>query len=180
MLVKERALPMPFVHPPRCATDKDVEGRGGWERGMNDSEDVYAAPKARLEERVGHSEPLRRLLRFGVVGWWITLPLGMAIDFLAEELLPEDLAGFNDAALDGLEQGTPPPAPVTGSAYGADLPQLPQTWADAIDAFDRSPEIQRIFAPELRDTFLATKRQELRYMAELSPEEQQELYLDTV
>lgn len=90
------------------------------------------------------------------------------------------LAAVLGAALDGIEQGKPPAAPVTGSAYNADLPQLPLTWADAIAAFDQSPEIARIFAPELRETFLATKRQELKYMAELSREEQQELYLDTV
>ncbi|OAN68901.1 glutamine synthetase [Jannaschia sp. EhC01] len=90
------------------------------------------------------------------------------------------LAAVLGAALDGIEQGKPPAPAVTGSAYTADLPQLPLTWADAIKAFDTSDEIKRIFAPELRETFLATKRQELRYMAELSPEEQQELYLDTV
>ncbi|WP_044006408.1 glutamine synthetase family protein [Jannaschia sp. CCS1] len=90
------------------------------------------------------------------------------------------LAAVLGAALDGIEQGTTPPPAITGSAYGADLPQLPQTWSDALAAFDESPEIKRIFASELRETFLATKRQELRYMADLSPEEQQELYLDTV
>ncbi len=90
------------------------------------------------------------------------------------------LAAILGAALDGIEQGQMPPAPVTGSAYGMDLPQLPRTWADAIAAFDASPEIARIFTPELRANFLATKRQELHYMADLTPEEQQDLYLDTV
>ncbi len=90
------------------------------------------------------------------------------------------LAAVLGAALDGIEQAKAPPAPITGSAYAQDLPTLPTTWADAIKAFDQSPEIARIFTPDLRANFLATKRQEMRYMADLSPEEQQELYLDTV
>ncbi|MBF9044629.1 glutamine synthetase [Rhodobacterales bacterium HKCCE4037] len=90
------------------------------------------------------------------------------------------LAAVLGAALDGIERGEEPPAPVIGSAYAQDLPLLPTTWETAIEAFDKSPEIARIFTEELRTNFLATKRQEVHYMAELSPEEQQELYLDTV
>ncbi|MEX3016318.1 glutamine synthetase family protein [Gymnodinialimonas hymeniacidonis] len=90
------------------------------------------------------------------------------------------LAAVLGAALDGIERAEEPPAAITGSAYAQDLPLLPTTWTDAIDAFGKSPEIARIFTEELRANFLATKRQELHYMAELSPEEQQELYLDTV
>jgi glutamine synthetase len=41
-------------------------------------------------------------------------------------------------------------------------------------------EIRRIFPPDLIDNMLATKRQELHYMAELSEDERRELYLDTV
>jgi len=39
---------------------------------------------------------------------------------------------------------------------------------------------KRIFPAELIENFVMTKRQELHYMAELSPEEQTEIYLDTV
>jgi glutamine synthetase len=84
------------------------------------------------------------------------------------------------AALNGLEDETDPPPPVSGNAYTQNLPQLPATWETAITAFARSPEIERIFAPTLRENLLATKRQELRYMAELSDEERTELYLDVV
>jgi len=90
------------------------------------------------------------------------------------------LAVILGAALNGIEDAKAPPPPITGNAYDQDLAQLPATWADAIDAFATSPEIKRIFAPTLIENLLATKRQELHYMAELSPEEQQELYLDTV
>jgi glutamine synthetase len=90
------------------------------------------------------------------------------------------LAAILGAALNGIEDAKAPPPPITGNAYAHDLAQLPRTWDAAIAAFADSPEIKRIFAPTLIDNLLATKRQELHYMAELSPEEQQELYLDTV
>jgi glutamine synthetase len=90
------------------------------------------------------------------------------------------LAAILGAALNGIEDAEEPPEPITGNAYSHDLEQLPTTWQAAIDAFEQSPEIARIFAPELIANFLATKRQELHYMAELSPQEQTDLYLDTV
>ena len=40
--------------------------------------------------------------------------------------------------------------------------------------------MRRIFPEELIRNLVMTKRQELRYMEELSPEEQTEIYLDTV
>ena len=90
------------------------------------------------------------------------------------------VAAILGAALNGIEDGVEPPPAITGNAYRQDLPQLPATWAGAIKAFETSPEIARIFPPQLVANMLATKRQELRYMEELGPEEQTELYLDTV
>ena len=90
------------------------------------------------------------------------------------------MAGVLGSALIGIEDALVPPAPVTGNAYQLDLPQLPLTWQDAIDTFENSPEMARIFAPELIDNLVRTKRQEIRYMAELSDEEVLDLYLDTV
>ena len=49
-----------------------------------------------------------------------------------------------------------------------------------MDAFEKSEIMPRILPPGLIRYFLATKRQELQYMAELSPAEQAEIYLDTV
>ncbi|MDV7270238.1 glutamine synthetase family protein [Thioclava sp. A2] len=84
------------------------------------------------------------------------------------------------AALIGLEDQTPAPAPFHGNAYQQNLPQLPANWGDAIEAFANCEITKRIFPEELIRTFLMTKRQELHYMAELSEAEQVELYLDTV
>ena len=69
---------------------------------------------------------------------------------------------------------------MTGNAYDQPLDRLPQSWSAAIDTFADSAPIKRVFAPTLIGNLLATKRQELRYMAELTDEEQTELYLDTV
>lgn len=91
------------------------------------------------------------------------------------------LAAILGAALAGIEDAATPPPPVSGNAYAmADLPQVPATWDAAIDAFEHSALIARIFPPELVRNYLLTKKQERHYIAELSPEERVELYLDTV
>ena len=90
------------------------------------------------------------------------------------------LTAILGAALNGIEDAQLPPAPITGNAYEADLPQIPTQWSDAIDAFEAGDLIKRIFAPELIRNLVLTKRQELHYMAELSASEQVEIYLDTV
>ncbi|GAB4273770.1 MAG: glutamine synthetase family protein [Pararhodobacter sp.] len=90
------------------------------------------------------------------------------------------MAGVLGSALIGIEDKLVPPPPVTGNAYDLDLPQLPTTWAEAVDAFATSEDMARIFAPQLIDNLVRTKRQEIRYMEELSPEETLDLYLDTV
>ncbi|MTJ05816.1 MAG: glutamine synthetase [Sediminimonas qiaohouensis] len=90
------------------------------------------------------------------------------------------LAAILGAALNGIEDAAEPPAPISGNAYALDLPHIPDTWAGAIDAFENSDIIKRIFAPEMIRNLVLTKRQELHYMGELTPTEQAEIYLDTV
>ncbi|WP_299777740.1 glutamine synthetase family protein [uncultured Roseobacter sp.] len=90
------------------------------------------------------------------------------------------LAAVLGAALNGIEDAQDPPDPITGNAYAADLPQIPADWRSAIDAFEASPQMKRIFAPDLIRNYVLTKRQELHYMQELSPAEQVTIYLDTV
>ena len=90
------------------------------------------------------------------------------------------IAAVLGAALNGLEDRAACPEPFEGNAYDQNLPQLPGTWAEAIDIFEQSPEIARIFPAHLIENYVMTKRQELHYMAELSDEETIELYLDTV
>ncbi|MCV3270418.1 glutamine synthetase family protein [Roseobacter sinensis] len=90
------------------------------------------------------------------------------------------LAAVLGAAIAGIEDAAEPPAPITGNAYDLDLPQIPRDWKSAIDAFEQSPQVARIFAPDLIRNLVLTKRQELHYMQELSPAEQVTIYLDTV
>ena len=90
------------------------------------------------------------------------------------------LAGVLGAALVGIEDALAPPDPITGNAYALDLPQMPLDWANAIDAFESDPMIARIFPEGLVRNLVLTKRQELRDLEDLSPEERVELYLDTV
>lgn len=90
------------------------------------------------------------------------------------------IAAVLGAAMNGIEDGLDPAAPITGNAYAQDLPSVPMTWETAIDAFESDAQTARIFAPELIRNFVMTKRQEARFMAELSLEEQTEIYLDTV
>lgn len=91
------------------------------------------------------------------------------------------LAAILGAALSGIEDGKMPPPPVSGNAYAMPgLPQVPRTWAEAIDDFESSAAMARIFPHELIRNLVLTKRQELHYLAELSPEQRVELYLDTV
>jgi glutamine synthetase len=91
------------------------------------------------------------------------------------------LAVILGAALNGIEDGAEPQEPITGNAYGnRSLAQIPTNWADAIEAFEASTIIPRIFSKDLIRNLVMTKRQELHYIAELSASEQLELYLDTV
>ena len=90
------------------------------------------------------------------------------------------IAAALGSALIGIEDQLEPGPPVEGNAYEQDLPQLPGTWAEAIEAFDASPIARRIFDAQLVDNFVMTKRQELKYFTPLTPEEQLDLYLDTV
>jgi len=90
------------------------------------------------------------------------------------------LAAILGAALTGLEDAVEPPPPVTGNAYALDLPQIPDSWEAAIEAFEHSDILYRFLPKELIRNMVQTKRQELHYLAELTPEERVELYLDTV
>lgn len=84
------------------------------------------------------------------------------------------------AMLIGIEDRITPPAPVTGDAYALDLPQIPGTWAAAVDRFAQSTLMPRIFDPALIDNMVRTKRQEMAGLAGLSPQQVLELYLEAV
>ncbi|NNF24024.1 MAG: glutamine synthetase [Rhodobacteraceae bacterium] len=90
------------------------------------------------------------------------------------------LAAMLGAALIGLEDKLQAPEPITGNAYSQDLQQIPKTWEDAIETFERDPFIARIFAKALIRNYVLTKRQEAAFFGDLTSTERLRLYLDTV
>ena len=90
------------------------------------------------------------------------------------------LAAVLGSALVGIEDAMQPPAPITGNAYEQELPQVPDTWEAAINAFEQSPLARRIFDPQLVDNLVRTKRQEMFHMNLMTHEEQLDHYLDLV
>ena len=64
-------------------------------------------------------------------------------------------------AMRGLQAQAEPPAPFTGSSYGQDLPSLPDSWTQALAAFEASPFIEETFGPAFVRAFAAAKRQEI-------------------
>ena len=90
------------------------------------------------------------------------------------------MAAVLGAAYVGIEDAMVPPPPISGNAYDQDMPQIPDTWEEAIDRFEQSEIVRRIFSETLIENLVMTKRQEAHYLKELSPEQRLELYLDTV
>lgn len=72
------------------------------------------------------------------------------------------LAGVLGGMLEGLENAKLPPPPVEGNAYKVALPQLSDDMDDAIEDFEQSDFISRLFGPELQKIFAEIKREELK------------------
>src|SRR6056297_1445439 len=89
-------------------------------------------------------------------------------------------AAILGAAITGIEDGMTPPAPITGNAYEADLPQLAADWGAAIDLFEADPLIARIFPAELIRNLVMTKRQEHAHISRIDAEDHWKTYLETV
>lgn len=84
------------------------------------------------------------------------------------------LAVVLGAVLEGIEKGLAPPAP------GQTAEELPIDWKEAIDAFETSQGMGRIFAPILRENFLGMKKQELQVFSQQIGPFEHETYLETV
>lgn len=88
------------------------------------------------------------------------------------------LAAILGAALDGMERRIEPAPPMVTSGQGGAT--LPIDWKAAIEAFQESEGIGRIFAPILRDTFVGMKKQELQVFSKQISSFEHETYLETV
>jgi glutamine synthetase len=89
-------------------------------------------------------------------------------------------AAILGAAILGVEDRIDPPAPITGNAYEADLPQLAAEWGIAIDRFESDALIARIFPADLIRNMVMTKRQEHAHMAAIPASDHWKTYLETV
>ncbi len=90
------------------------------------------------------------------------------------------LSSILGGALLGIERKLTPPPPIDGNAYDADLPALPQDWANAIEAFRNGPNVTEIFSPTLKDMFADCKAQELRRFRRTVTEFEYQSYLEVV
>jgi len=90
------------------------------------------------------------------------------------------LTAILGSMLIGIEEKLTPPIPAIGNAYDQDFDQVHSDWGTAIDAFEQSGTVAKIFDPKLISYFSATKRQELRRMTSLSEQDQLRSYLDRV
>jgi glutamine synthetase len=89
-------------------------------------------------------------------------------------------AAILGAAITGIDDAMTPPAPITGNAYEADLPQLAADWGAAIEAFATDPLIARIFPAGLIANLVMTKRQEHARIDRMAAQDHWKVYLETV
>ncbi|CUH44135.1 glutamine synthetase family protein [Ruegeria atlantica] len=91
------------------------------------------------------------------------------------------LAAVLGGAMNGIEDQSEPPAPISGNAYEIEgLPQLAADWTQAIAAFETDPNVARIFPADLIRYFAMTKRQEIRRFAERPSENHWLSYVEAV
>ena len=90
------------------------------------------------------------------------------------------LAAVLGAAIEGIEVGLKPVPPITGSAYDQDLPQLMTDWVSAIDLIESDVFVARCLPKGLIQNFVMTKRQEIRFLANISEPDQWKTYLERV
>jgi glutamine synthetase len=74
------------------------------------------------------------------------------------------------AALEGIETKRSPGEPRNTDGYAPGMERLPADWAAAVDAFEQSEMMSRIFHPDMREAYVACKRQEIDvFAASVSP-----------
>ncbi len=71
------------------------------------------------------------------------------------------LASVLGGALYGIKNQLTPAPPITGDAYAQDLEHLPQSWAQAIEAFAEGELVGEVYPRQLHSMFVECKRQEM-------------------
>jgi glutamine synthetase len=79
-----------------------------------------------------------------------------------------------------MEEACDPGQPIAMDVDSHDLPRLPSDWLAAITAFEQGELMQALFAPELRDAFVACKQQEADTFARKVGSFELETYMEMV
>ena len=91
------------------------------------------------------------------------------------------LAAVLGGALYGLENKVNAPEPVQGSTYDSDgIETLPESWSEAIQAFEQGKRGELLFGGLLRQMYLASKRQEYEHFASKVEQSVRDIYIDVV
>ena len=90
------------------------------------------------------------------------------------------LAVILGAALNGIEAQVHPAPPITGSAYDAEVPELPLNWLSAITAFAQGNVMIDVLGSQLVRLFAQVKQQELQHFLSIVPASEYHAYLETV
>ncbi|WP_246245711.1 glutamine synthetase family protein [Mesorhizobium zhangyense] len=90
------------------------------------------------------------------------------------------LATVLGAALIGIERRLEAGEPIVSDVGSHSLPNLPPDWVSGINAFEAGPLMAELFSADLRDAFVACKRQELNTFAKEVSDFEIETYLESV
>lgn len=87
------------------------------------------------------------------------------------------IAAILAAGLDGIERDLTAPEPAVGMAYDMESAEiLPMSFQAALDALEANEEMKRQLSPQLVETFLVMKREEIeRYKADVADPETREV-----
>ncbi|MEM9129605.1 MAG: glutamine synthetase, partial [Pseudomonadota bacterium] len=89
-------------------------------------------------------------------------------------------AAILGAAINGIEDATLAPDPITGNAYDLSLEQLAPVWSTAVDIFKTSSEVARIFPKQLIENLVLAKLQEMDRLRDVPKAQHWKTYLETV
>ncbi|WP_245443840.1 glutamine synthetase family protein [Mesorhizobium sp. DCY119] len=90
------------------------------------------------------------------------------------------LATVLGAALIGIERKLEPGEPIVSDVGSHSLPKLPPDWVSGINAFEAGPLMAELFSADLRDAFVACKRQELNTFVKEVSDFEIDTYLESV
>ncbi|MDI9347613.1 MAG: glutamine synthetase family protein [Methylacidiphilales bacterium] len=130
---------------------------------------LFCAPNINSYRRLRHGELCPKNISWGYDNRTVALriPSGPPVSRRIEFRLPGAdanpylvAATSLGSALYGLTKKIDPPKPITGNAYMANAPEIPQDWATSIETLEKGTRLKDIIDPKLIKIFLDCKNQE--------------------